>query len=424
MVTFIEINTLQNIHLQGLDQMRELKEFLYTTFFTDQNERAVKIYKIEGVEFTGTDLYYPNVRLRLNNKIINPIDERIMSLLTLDLDHTTNLIEKSSNSKRSNQPVFYFIYNTDNYFHFLYDTVPYLISYLKLKSETPNLKLLMNFPNYQSKKLYSFVLELLQILEIDNDIILIDEDTVYETVFVSSSYTHGYNSNSEPNSEIYLFYKQIVDKVKNKFKIYKSLPTKIYVSRRSWLHNDFSNIGTNYTQKRKLVNEDELVDYLKSKNYVEIFTENLSFIEKIHLFYDADSVVSAIGGGSCNLLFSRDSTNHVCVVSPTFLNVNKRFIFSLNQVRTTLFESTSHYESGYWKKYMRVKCGSIVGEIEDVLSDKLLISYTDRVVAGWNSNLELKYEFFDMNNCIKLDEGLNSHWYLDMNEFKMSFSEL
>ena len=54
----------------------------------------------------------------------------------------------------------------DNYFHFVYDTLPYLISFFELKKEIPNLKLLMNYPNFQKNKFYTFVNEFLEILNI------------------------------------------------------------------------------------------------------------------------------------------------------------------------------------------------------------------------------------------------------------------
>ena len=38
-------------------------------------------------------------------------------------------------------------------------------------------------------------------------------------------------------------YKNIVDVVKEKYDN-KTTPPKLYISRRTWLHNDFSNIGT------------------------------------------------------------------------------------------------------------------------------------------------------------------------------------
>ena len=37
----------------------------------------------------------------------------------------------------------------------------------------------------------------------------------------------------------------------------------IYISRRTWLNSDKSNIGTDYTSRRKMINENELVEQLK-----------------------------------------------------------------------------------------------------------------------------------------------------------------
>ena len=41
-------------------------------------------------------------------------------------------------------PVYFFTYNVDNYFHFLYDTLPYLAGYFMLKQTIPDLTLLLN----------------------------------------------------------------------------------------------------------------------------------------------------------------------------------------------------------------------------------------------------------------------------------------
>ena len=40
---------------------------------------------------------------------------------------------KNEIKKHMTYPLFFFIYNTDNYFHFLYDSLPYLISFFELK---------------------------------------------------------------------------------------------------------------------------------------------------------------------------------------------------------------------------------------------------------------------------------------------------
>jgi hypothetical protein len=180
-----------------------------------------------------------------------------------------------------------------------------------------------------------------------------------------------------------------------------------------------SNIGTNYTSKRKLINENELVDLLTSNGYEEVFTESLSTIDKIKMFSKAESVIGAIGGGLCNVLFSNENVKLLALISPTFLDVNNRFLYSFSKVKTTLFNDTSHLEKSDWKKYMRVKTNTgIVGEIEDIIDDKLKIIYTDKKIAGWNSQLNLNNIIVDMIDCEKLDDGLNSPWLINIKKLK------
>jgi hypothetical protein len=211
------------------------------------------------------------------------------------------------------------------------------------------------------------MLTILQISE--NDIEILDEHTIYDILYVSTSYTHDVDSNLPPREEIYQLYKDIVDIVKLKNDKIET-PKKIYISRRSWVHGDLSNIGTNYTTRRKLVNEDELVEKLEKEGYTEIFTENLTTIEKILYFANATHVVGAIGGGISNVLFSPKETKLEAIVSPSFLDVNYRFKYSLDCVDVIYNYNTKHVEEGEFKTYMRVKTkdNKIIGEIEKIIS--------------------------------------------------------
>ena len=303
--------------------------------------------------------------------------------------------------------------------HFIYDTLPYLISYSEIKKEISNIKLLINYPNDQTKHVYKFVLEFLSLVGIDkNELMFVNDETIYENIYISSSFTHGINSNLPPRKEIYEFFRHIIESNVKNFK--NNTPKKIYISRRSWVHNDYSNIGTNYTLKRKMVNEDELVNILTNNGFVEVFTENLSTIEKLNLFYNADIIVGAIGGGLCNVLFSKNKTKLISIVSPTFLDVNNRFKYSLDGVDTTYFFDTNHIENTEFKTSMRVECESksIIGEIIKVNRETLTIIYSDSLVAGWNNQSEFKKIEIPSNLCKRLDDGLNSPFFVDLNKIK------
>ena len=387
-------------------------------FSSDENGRKIDLYKFENCLFTGLNLYYPNVLLKIKTKndLVLPTLERTMSLKSGTIYEKFNMkFDYSEKDCKNicNMPLFLFIYNTDNYFHFLYDSLPYLISYLHIKNDIPELKLLMQYPNEQKTCFYPFINEFLEILNIfKEDIILVDENTLYSEVYVSTSYTHDIDSNLPPRKEIYNFYQNIVSIVKDNYSANVVTPQKIYISRRTWLHNDFSNIGTNYTTRRRLVNEDEIVENLKREGFTEVFTENLTTIEKILYFANTTHVVGAIGGGISNVLFSPKTTKLEAIVSPTFLDVNSRFKYSLDCVDVNYNFNTEHVEKTEYKTYMRVKTkdGSIVGEIEKIYDNKLLVSYTDGSNTGWNAQNEYKQIELNIEDVEKLDNGLNSPW--------------
>jgi capsular polysaccharide biosynthesis protein len=384
-------------------------------FKKNKNNRIINIYKLEHFSVTGHNLFYPNILLQTETDLILPLLEKTMSLNMGTIYEKNKMIFNPLKQKikyTCKEPLFFLIYNTDNYFHFIYDTLPYLISYFELKKTIPNLKLLMQYPNPQKQEMYRFVLEFLKILDITKeDIILVNTNTKYNEIYISTSYTHDIDSNLPPRKEIFDFYKNIVNIVKYKYKPIKS-PQYIYISRRTWLHNDFSNIGTNYTTRRKLVNENELVENLLKEGYEEVFTEKLTTIEKIQYFSNATNVIGAIGGGIANVLFSPKTTKLIAIISPTFLELNQRFKFCLNTVNVFYDMNTKHIEDTEFKTYMRVKTkdNKIIGEIEKIYDNKLLISYTDGSNTGWNSQNDYKKIELFINDVEKLDNGLNSPW--------------
>jgi hypothetical protein len=387
-----------------------------TIYNVDKNGREINLYNVVNSQFYDGNFYYPNVILRSNGNDIKPINEIVLSLKDInfssDNKRTLEIKHKDPN------PYFFFIYNTDNYYHFVYDTLPYLISFFELKKEIPNLKLLMNYPNYQKFKHYKFVTEFLNILLIsEKDITIVSPFIEYGNIYVSNSYTHDGKHNNPPRKEVYEFYDKIINNV-NDNTIKEKYPKKIYVSRRTWISKDTSNIGTNYTTKRKLTNEDDIVDYLSNKGYVEVFTENLPTIDKIILFNNAEDIVGPIGGGLCNVLFSNKKTNLTVLNSPTFFDVNYRFLFSFENVNYKILDISEHTEKTKIKKFMRVKFDDKVGEVVDISDDVVTINYSDIDVAGWNNEIKFKQIIKNITDVIPLDGGLNSEWVINIKKLK------
>jgi hypothetical protein len=395
-------------------------ERIYKSIYdSDQNKREIGVYQFNNCTITGHNLYYPNILLKTSQTtLILPLLEKTMSLNSgtiyekNGMKYKDPLMIETNNCAVYKNPVFFFVYNTDNYFHFLYDSLPYLISYLNLKKDIPHLKLLMQYPNEQMTSFYRFVTEFLEILNIlKDDVIIIETNIIYKEIYVSTSYTHDIDSNLPPRQEIYDFYKNIVKIVKQKY-CHINTPKKIYISRRTWIHNDLSNIGTNYTTRRRLVNEDELVIQLQEKGYIEVFTEGLTTVEKIMYFANATHVVGAIGGGISNVLFSRKETQLEVLVSPTFLGINSRFKYSLAGVDVCYNNNSEHVEKTDFKTYMRVKTKDekIIGEIEKIYKSTVLVSYTDGSNTGWNAQNTYKQIELQIADIEKIDNGLNSPW--------------
>jgi hypothetical protein len=406
----------------------------------DDTERNIGYSLFSNIILTGRNSYYPNTLLydNYNKKLISTYDEKVMSL-NKDSFYDGNIFDISNDNNINNlnkniitNPVFFFIYNFDNYYHFLYDTLPYLFTYFEIKKFIPDLKILVNYPNKNMKNFYKFNNEFLEKIINMEDLIIHTQNNIYKNIYVSSSLTHGGFSNNIPRKEIFEIYKNISNKIDfNKInEKFKNLD-KIYISRRTWINNDSSNIGTDYTSRRKMINEDELVENLVNNyGFNEIFAENLNTDEKIYLFSNAKIIIGAIGGGMSNLLFSNKGTKSIILVTPYFLDINYRFKYSMEHTNINYFDDVKTYlENNKIPLYCRViitnkeskylnKCGEISEYKKD--SDKYLINISNNDVAGFNNNIKFENELFNEIEFKLLDKGLNSPYLVNIkNLFKL-----
>lgn len=359
----------------------------------------------ENVTLTGKTFEYPNVLLQIGGNLIQPIHEMTMSTGVSTAEDIEIVPRKTDLLLTKHGKYFFFIYNTDNYFHFVYDSLPILIDYLRLR-ETPEfegMKLLMN-----PRQKYPFIYDSLNLLGIlPEHIEYASYGFQYECVVVVNSYTHDGQSNDPPHSDIWEIYAKMKSAA---FQTPIETPKKFYVSRRSWIHGDMSNIGTNYTTRRRLMVEDKLVEKLAEKGYVEVFCENLSMAEKIQYFANATHVVGAIGGGMCNLVFASPSCTVVSLNSPEFATLNARFLYTMKH--TTLTQFTETYTTS--SLYRRVRIGECLGEVVDIQNGNLQLNLGNGVT--WNHAAEPHLVWVKESDVEYLDNGLNSPWYFEVNK--------
>jgi hypothetical protein len=358
------------------------------------------LVQFDNARFVSPDLLYPNVYIHSRFGLVQPLLETVQSTGATTMDVTEMDVPEFRFQAYYEKPVFFFLYNTDNYFHFLYDALPTLAQYLRMD---PCPRLLMN-PRHE----YPFVTDCLRLLGIDKkDIRKPELDTLYGTLLVASSPTHEGCSNEPPSPEIWEVYNAMKQKA---FETPIETPKKFYVSRRSWIHGDTSNIGTDYTLRRKMLCEDELVDALKASGYAEVFCENLTMAEKIQYFANATHVVGAIGGGMCNLVFASPSCKVVCIGSPEFESINRRFLFPMAHTDLTMFRDTRSVSN----LYRRVKADGIIGEVIAEEGDDLILSIGNGVT--WNNAEEREVLRVSKQDAVFLDKGLNSPWNFSVKE--------
>ena len=200
------------------------------------------------------------------------------------------------------------------------------------KQYFPNLKLLVSPPEGKTD-LYPFVWDTLALLGITrSDVVFLNDKARYKMVLVGSSLTHDGLSNTPPHEKVF----DIINRLQGEY----DGPEKVYISRRTWLHNKTDNIGTNMTEARKCVNEDEVAEYFISRGFKEVFCENLSMKEKIGLFRGAKVVAGPIGGGMVNTIFSNCLTKVISINSPTFFDINTRFEYSMAHTQLHHFNDT------------------------------------------------------------------------------------
>ena len=399
------------------------KNYKYTIIKEkDDTCRDIGYTVIENCKLVGRNSFNPNVLIYNNGELISPYDEKVMSLnkesFYDDNKYEITESEMSIEGSKYKYSVFFFIYNFDNYYHFLYDTLSYLYTYLYLKNKIPELKLLINYPNKFKKDFYRFNMEFLEKIVSKDDILLYQKEHIYSKMYISSSLTHGGFSNNPPRPEIYKIFQIIKSKVVLNIKT----PELIYVSRRTWINNDKTNIGTDYTTRRKMINEDILVGELTQLGFVEIFAENLTTDEKIKMFSNAKIIIGSIGGGMANLVFSNKSTKSIVLVTPYFLDINYRFKYSIESSDITYYNDIQTFkqnnsiplfcrakiineESEYFNK---------IGEIVEFTNDKYKVNISNNDVVGFNNLIKYEEEYFDNVDLELLDNGLNSPYTVNL----------
>lgn len=72
---------------------------------------------------------------------------------------------------------------------------------------------------------------------------------------------------------------------------------------------------------RRIVNEDALFDALRPFGFERVFPEDLSFVEEMSLFQDAEAVIGALGAGMTNTIWCKPGTAVIELFSPRYVHI-------------------------------------------------------------------------------------------------------
>jgi hypothetical protein len=118
------------------------------------------VIQLQNVRLTGRSIHYPNCLLQTTDGLINPYDERVMSLQKdtfYDGDKWAPPSKQPPSKQVCSDPVYFFIYNVDNYYHFIYDSLPILAGYFSMRETNPSLQLLIQTSHPTKQSLPPFV---------------------------------------------------------------------------------------------------------------------------------------------------------------------------------------------------------------------------------------------------------------------------
>lgn len=414
---------------KGLFEITPLKDCVYTTLFeNDEKNRDIKIFRLDECISCGTFDSYPNIVFKKRKETYYPLqDKNIRSTFKNVYEENHMMLDykqKVQLKRKVNESVFYFIYNTQNLFCFLYDAVPYLISYMKLKSNFPTLKLLMQYCDTENKTFQPFVWPILNLLGIKKtDVKMLDGETRYRKIYISSSYTHDEGYHDVPRKEIYSFYKKISDAAAEKIKSdIPTLPKKIYASTHKNMQEKFEKMSRqpeNYA-RRYFTNEKEFIEEYTVKNkFKEVFQDSSEYtiLQKIVMFSRAESVIGQLGENLALALFCPKTTKLILIVTPVYLFTFPRLRYCYNHTNHKYFTKTEQIEETTFKLYMKVQSKTEIDNIVATVTttnnttDRISIEYTD--VEG-----NFKQENVDSDNYIKIDEGVDSPWKINIDALK------
>lgn len=175
----------------------------------------------------------------------------------------------------------------NNYFHWMIDVLPRI--YLLKKTGTFDQ---IDFFVVPSCKL-NYHKDTLKLLGIRKDQLIVAgaELHLQADQLIATVHPRGEKGYISPKWLVDFHREHFLDKIKYK----KDSPKKIYISRKD-------------SKLRAIYNESEVIEYMEQKGFAICVLSQLSFLEKVQLFNQADFIVAPTGAGLTNILYCKKGT--------------------------------------------------------------------------------------------------------------------
>jgi len=214
----------------------------------------------------------------------------------------------------------------NNYFHWFFDVLPRLGIFEK----NLNLKKLdyLLCPNLNSWQIKS-----LELLGFKKEQLL--SSVKYRHIFSDAIYTtsHPWNFNPDIINDIENIPNWISVWLKKKFldkKSEKIFPKRIYIDR--------SDSNSNVKEHRSIINEKEIIEYLKKEKFELIQLSKLDLEDEIKIFNSAEIVVGLQGAGFTNLIWSNNKTK-IIELRSKYTNKLYQNLAKQNEINFNFIES-------------------------------------------------------------------------------------
>ena len=190
--------------------------------------------------------------------------------------------------KKINSRVFSLLCGVDanhNYFHWFFDSLPKYFFYKKFYKFTKNDYFIV--PNLK----HNYQIESLKILKIKNIINAYDQKHIRTNKLITMNFKHTINHPLWLINDLKKAFKI------NRFNLIKK-QTKLFI-----LREGINNLA------RGIENKEDLIHFLRSKNFLIINPSKLSFLNEIKLFNSAKIIISSYGAALTNIIFCRNKAN-------------------------------------------------------------------------------------------------------------------